>query len=484
MRMDIFNKLSSEKVRKIAIVLMVVLTIAFAFASFMLANTMQGTLGYVSDETWYVTSSRNILREVFKVQPTYISSDGYYHYSVFFYTPNTRDEMIPLLNDVLKTQYGGYISMEYNKTYCVTIATQKPLNQEAIMDNITGIELIQSGYQYPDNEGIQNYINSEHPPLVKFILGFFMMTFGDRPIVWRIPSIIMGTLMLALICSMVIKLTKNLFITFLIFLFAFMDSIFMAMSSIGMLDVYAAFFLTLSAWLALKNKYFLSAISLGLSTSAKLTGVFPVIALLLYMLIINFNVIKSFVYSLFVSFVAWVAVNIPLIIHYGVQTWISQVQGGLKWHVSPRPNGPPVSTPWGWLYNQNPFALHFKPDVVAKVDPVIYFMAIIMLIFVPYLYSKGNKKYLIPSFWFLSSFLGYVGVYLLGNKTLYSFYVITLSPTVYVLAAVFIYYLAEPRTFKDAIKFYYYSIKNRLKPKPVPAQEQQQVPQQTTQGTA
>jgi len=483
MHINIFNKLSPEKMRKIAIVLMVLLTIAFVYESFMLANTMQGTLGYVSDETWYVPSSRNILREVFNVQPSYISSDGYYHYSIFFYTPNVRDEMMPRLNDILKTQYGGYILMKYNKTYSVTIATQNPLNQKLIMENITGIELIQSGYQYPDNEGIQNYMNSEHPPLAKLIIGLSMMTFGDKPIVWRVPSIIMGTLMLILICFMVFKFIRNELIVFLVFLFAFVDSIFMAMSSIAMLDVYAAFFLTLSAWLALRNNYFFSAISLGLSASAKLTGVFPVIALLLYMLIIHFNIIKSFIYSLFISFIAWVAVNSPLIVHYGIKNWIDQVQGGLRWHVSPRPEGPPVSTPWGWLYNQNPFPLHFKPDVIAKVDPVIYIMALIMLVFIPYLYRKENKKYLIPTLWFLSSFIGYISVYFLGNKTLYSFYVITLTPMVYVLAAALIYYLTVPRTFKEALKYYYSSIKNRLKPKITPNEEEKQVPLPTAQET-
>jgi predicted membrane-bound dolichyl-phosphate-mannose-protein mannosyltransferase len=477
------DKLSSKRARKILIVLMVILTIAFVYESFTLANNMKGTLGYVSDECWYVSSSRNILRELFKVQPSYISPDGYYHYSIFFYTPDVRDEMIPSLNDTLSAQYGGQILTKYNNTYCVTVMTQKPLNQQAIKDSIQGVGIIQAGYQYPDNNGIENYMNTEHPPLTKFIIGFFMLSLGDKPIVWRIPSIILGTLMLVLICLIVIKITNNYFIVFLVFLFAFVDSIFMAMSSVAMLDIYAAFFLTLSAWLALRNNYFLSAVSLGLSASAKLTGVFPVVALLIFMLVIRFNVIKSFVYPLIVSPVIWVSANIPFIVHYGLKDWISQVEGGLKWHISPRPNGPPVSSPWGWFYNQNQFALNFKPDVIAKVDPVIYIVALVMLVFIPYIYFKVNKKYLVPTLWFLAGFLGYVGVYFLGNKTLYSFYVITLSPMVYVLAAAFIYYLTEPRTFKDALKSYYAFIRRTQKSKPTQVQEPQQVPQQNVQGT-
>ncbi len=479
MHLDIFDKLSSKidklsskRARKMLIVLMIILTIAFAYESFTLANNMQGTLGYVSDECWYASSSRNILRELFNVQPSYISPDGYYHYSIFFYTASVRDDMIPSLNDTLNAQYGGYIlPTTYNNTYCVTVMTQKPLNEQAIKDSIQGIELIQAGYKYPDISGIENYMNTEHPPIAKFIIGFSMLLLGDKPISWRIPSIILGTLILVLICLIVTELTNNYFIVFLVFLFAFVDSIFMAMSSVAMLDIYAAFFLTLSAWLALRNNYFLSAVSLGLSASAKLTGVFPVVALLIYMLVIRFNVIKSFVYPLIVSPVIWISVNIPLIIHYGVQNWVSQVEGGLKWHITNRPTGPPVSTPWGWFYNQNPFALNFKPDVIAKVDPAIYIIALVMLVFIPYIYFKVNKKYLVPTLWFLAGFLGYVGVYFLGNKTQYSFYVITLSPMVYVLAAAFIYYLTEPWTFKDALKSYYAFIKRTPKSQPTQVED-------------
>jgi predicted membrane-bound dolichyl-phosphate-mannose-protein mannosyltransferase len=450
---------------------MIILTIAFAYESFTLANNMQGTLGYVSDECWYASSSKNILRELFNVQPSYIS-DGYYHYSIFFNDPSDLANMIPSLNSTLNAQYGGYIlPTTYNNTLCLNVVTQKPLNEQSIKDSIQGIELIQAGYKYPDIAGIENYMNTEHPPLAKYIIGFSMLSLGDKPISWRIPSIILGTLMLVLICLIVYKLTDNLFIVFLIFLFAFVDSIFMAMSSVAMLDIYAAFFLTLSAWLALRNNFFLSAVSLGLSASSKLTGVFPVIALLIYMLVIRFDVIKSFVYPLIVSPAVYVSVNIPLILHYGFKNWVSQVENGSKWDITNRPTGPPVSTPWGWFYNQNPFALNFKPDVIAKVDPVIYIMALVMLVFIPYIYFKINKKYLIPTLWFLAGFFGFVGVYLLGNKTQYSFYVITLTPMVYVLAAAFIYYLTEPWTFKDALKSYYAFIKRTPKSQPIQVQD-------------
>ncbi|MGQ9781536.1 MAG: glycosyltransferase family 39 protein [Nitrososphaeria archaeon] len=464
-----------DKVRKISLFIMVALTAAFIYSSFKLATEMQGTIGYVSDETWYVPSSRNILREVFNVQPSYIGADGGYHYSLFFYTYSYMNETEREFGDLLREEYNGYIYMKYNKTPALAVVTYKPLDFEAVKKAFVGVKMIQAGYHYPDNQGIEDYMNSEHPPLVKYMIGFFMMIFGDKPIVWRMPSIIMGTLTLILICLIVMKIINNEILVLLIFLFVFVDSIFMAMTSIAMLDIYVAFFSTLSAWLALRKNYFLSTVAIGLSASAKLTGVFPVMALLLLMLILRVGIIRSILYSTVVSLATWVSVNVPLILRWGFQTWVSQVEGGLKWHVSSRPEGPPASTPWGWLYNENPFSLNFKPDVIAKVDPVIYIMALIMLIFVPYLYWRGRKGYLVPALWFVSSFLGYSAVYAAGNRTLYSFYAITLSPTVYVLAVLLVYALSEPRIFKDALKMYASSLR---RPKPTPAQGSEKLGQE------
>jgi len=450
-----FKMVNMDRVGKISTVLLIASILAFSYFSYDTATKVQGTIGYVSDETWYVTSARNILREIFNVQPSYVDSNGEYHYSLFFYNSYTRDNVRAELESFLKERFDGRITMTYNNTAAYAIVTKKPLDRSLTMSSFDGIKIIQSGYHYSDNNAIEHYLNTEHPPIVKYIIGLSMLTLGDYPISWRIPSIIMGTLTFLLICLIVIKLTQQEIVAFIVVVCVFTDAVFKAMSSIGMLDIYVAFFLTLSAWLAIRGNYLLSGVAIGLATSAKLTGVFPAVALLFLLLILNFNLVKALVYSIIVPFLVWVTTNLPMIVKWGVQGWFDTVINGLKWHVSPRPEGPPVSTPWGWLYNENPFPLHFNPDLAARVNPAIYLIAVLMLIFIPYLYAKGKSKYLVPAFWFGSTFLGYVTVYFLGNKTLYSFYVITLSPMAYVLTALAIYYLGEPSMFKDAIKFYY-----------------------------
>jgi predicted membrane-bound dolichyl-phosphate-mannose-protein mannosyltransferase len=218
----------------------------------------------------------------------------------------------------------------------------------------------------------------------------------------------------------------------------------MAMSSVAMLDIYVAFFITLSIWFALRKNYFLSALAIGFASSCKLTGVFSIAGLFFFMVVLRKPGVKKIVLcAAVVPLLVWFLFNSPLILRFGFQRWSEDLGRGLAWHVTSRPPGPAVSTPWGWFVNENPFALNFAPDISASVNSVVYVMALISMIFIPYLARKVSRDYLIPSFWFGFTFLGYVAVYLLGNRTLYSFYVVSLSPMVYILTCVLIYHIIK-----------------------------------------
>jgi len=462
MAKSLLQKLNKSS-RRIVFSTILVGTLFFAYYTYSLASSLTGTIGYVSDECWYVSSSRNILREIFHVQPNYVDSNGMHHYTIFFQSFYWQEVYENGLESFLEQRYGGRIVLKYNKTPALHVVTERALDKDEVMENFMYVKLIQSGYNYPDTQNIENYMNAEHPPLVKYIIGLSMLAFGDRPISWRLPGIVLGTLTLAILSLIVYRISNNIFLPLLVFVCAFADAVFTAMSSIAMLDIYVTFFITLSMWFALRERYMLSSISIGLAASAKLTGVFPLIALLSIFILFNVNLVKTFVNSFIVPPIVWLSSNLPLILSWGFSRWYSELENGLKWHITSRPEGPPTSPPWGWLYNQNPFALHFNPDLAARVNPVIYFMAIIMLFFIPYMYFKGYRKYSIPSLWLVFSFLGYVGVYVLGNRTLYSFYVVTLSPMAYVLTSLFILHLAEASVFLDALKYYMMKIKDYFK---------------------
>ncbi len=449
-----------QNVKKISFIVILIGIISFSLYTYHIASSLTGTIGYTSDECWYVSSSRNILREIFHVEPYYVDGKGMHHYTIFFQSFYWQEVYETSLQNFLEQEYGGKIIIKYNKTPAFSIVTDKVLDRKQFLNEFRYVSIIQSGYNYPDNQNIEHYMNAEHPPLVKYLIGLSMLIFGDNPLSWKIPGIALSSLTLAILCLIVYKISNNLLLPILVIICAFADAVFVAMSSIAMLDIYVTFFITLSMWFAVKEKHLFSSISIGLAASAKLTGVFPILALLTVFILWKIDYIKTIVYTFIIPPLVWLISNIPLILSWGFTKWYKELENGLKWHITSRPEGPPTSSPWGWFYNENPFALHFNPDLAAKVNPVIYIMAIILLFFIPYLYLKVNKKYAIPSLWFIFTFLGYVGVYVLGNRTLYSFYVITLSPMAYLLTSLLILHLGDFPIFLDALKYYFQRLKD------------------------
>jgi predicted membrane-bound dolichyl-phosphate-mannose-protein mannosyltransferase len=437
--------------------IVLILTLAFAYTSFKTAQEAQGSMGYVSDEKWYVCSARNILREVFGVQPSYVDSWGLRHYTIFFSSSSDFNDVRENFRNFIRTEFEGDITYTYDKTAGVSIATQKELNYENVSRNFPQIIIIQSGYNYhPDTDsGLENSLNPEHPPLVKYIIGLSMLTLGDQPINWRIPGIIAGSLTVLLVYLIVAKLINNKFIALPVYLFAFTDPVMKAMSSIAMLDIYAAFFVTLSAWLALRRNYFLSAISVGLAASCKLNGLFAAPALFLLMVIQHKPPLSGtrktklvqfakrlinprlYIYALIIPIFIIFIFDIPFTARFGWGWLTNNFPGNIHWFLTSKEGG---SAPWGWFVNQNAFAMNFNPDIVASVNSATYFASVIGLAFIPYLAYKVKRDYLVPGFWFSFTFLGFVSVYLLGNRSLHSFYAVALSPMVYVLAFVFVYY--------------------------------------------
>lgn len=427
--------------RTICAIVAVFLVAVFAFFSFDLAARMQGTSGYVADETWYVISSRNILREVFGVQPSYVDSEGRQNYTVFFRSFSALKEENERFRDFIRIRFNGVVTKDYEKVAAISFAAVKELDRDVIFEVFPQVKLVQSGYWYPDVSGADTYMNAEHPPLVKYLIGISMLLLGDQPMSWRIPGIVAGALALLVTYFFTSKLLNNEVAALLVFPLALTDPVLRAMSSVAMLDIYVAFFLSLSLWFALRRSYLLSAVFIGLASTSKFTGLFSAAALFLLMLLRKSDIKKTILYPFIVPFLIWLGFNLPLVIKWGVQGWIREIQTGLHWFLTSRPPGPAVSDPWGWFVNQSPFTLNLNPDVAASVNPAVYLLALVSLAITPYIAYKSNRDSIVPALWFLLTFLGYISVYLLGNRTMYSFYVVTLSVMAYSLATVLLFYL-------------------------------------------
>ncbi|MCE4606084.1 MAG: glycosyltransferase family 39 protein [Desulfurococcales archaeon] len=293
---------------------------------------------------------------------------------------------------------------------------------------------IDRGGWWPSSSSIKpDYYNLEHPPLAKYFIGLSMLLFGDKPFSWRIPSIVFTAALPLLVYAAVIRyfngelgfLAGVLAAVSLLF-----DPVVHTMGSLAMLDPYLAFFSALTFVLAVYDRKNLAGISLGLALSVKYSGYF--LAPFIYVLfrLKGENPWKTLYYVFILPVIVLFILNIPLITHFGVSTWIDQsVIGAIEWHTTSRGPGPPASSPWGWLLNSNYFIMSFEPfRYPATVNSVVYIIALLSAIILLPMFMPGRTFYGVGAL--LSIWLGYVLTFIAGNHTLYSFYTIQLSPFV------------------------------------------------------
>ncbi|MCE4614821.1 MAG: glycosyltransferase family 39 protein [Desulfurococcales archaeon] len=285
---------------------------------------------------------------------------------------------------------------------------------------------------WPSSNSIKPaYYNLEHPPLAKYFIGLAMLLLGDKPVSWRIPSIVLTSTLPLLVYVAVIRYFRGaigVLAGILASITLLFDPVIHTMGSLAMLDPYLAFFSVLTFILAVYEKRSLAGISLGLTLSIKYSGYF--LAPFLYVLfrMKGEKPGKTLYYVLVLPVAVLLVLNAPLIIHFGVSTWISQsVIGAIEWHTTSRGPGPPASSPWGWLLNSNYFIMSFEPfRYLATVNSVVYIIALLSSFILLPMFMPGKTLYGIGAL--LSIWLGYVLTFVAGNHTLYSFYTIQLSP--------------------------------------------------------
>jgi predicted membrane-bound dolichyl-phosphate-mannose-protein mannosyltransferase len=243
----------------------------------------------------------------------------------------------------------------------------------------------------------------------------------DEPIFWRLPSMALGAATLLLVFLAARRLAGELWALAAAALM-FLDNTFRAMSGIAMLDIYLAFFTALFAYFYLSGRILAAGAALGLAASVKYSGAFLVFGLAY--LYARRRELFALAAVLTVATAVFLLVSMPLISHFGLARWVSELVGAFRWHTTTRPPGPTASTPLDWLLMQNSFALYANPDIDASGTP-LYLLALIYA-----LYRRDDASILL-----LSAYGGYWLVYLAGNHTLYSFYTAHFSPLAHIVLA-------------------------------------------------
>ncbi len=413
-----------------------------------LSRFNQGAKGYVSDEVWYVNAARNILKSVFGLKPHLDRPQATLIYS-------SNDILQEALN--IAPIYGIEVSSNrFSKIQAIYVKAEDMRSIE-IFARISNASDIIYGWILGDAENINKYLNLEHPPMAKYLIALTMYLFGDRPFLWRIPSIIMGFLTILFSFLVAYEISRSYELALIISALVAVDPLTRVMSSIALLDIFVTATTLITVYIALRGYLEEAILFMGFASTFKFTALLAFIPLLfLYIRKIvkcysdkfSFILFESIRYLLLalLSFAFFqLLVSIPIIIRIGIGEWLkSSIFGAISWHLSAKctsANCPIASTPWDWFFGINSFPIYIDPKqgtIVAQgLIPAYVICFILMFFTIPYRKIDNQSR----TAWYLiiSLFLGYTLLWILGSRTQYSFYAVQLTPFIYIYLIIQIY---------------------------------------------
>ncbi|EZQ11259.1 glycosyltransferase [Candidatus Acidianus copahuensis] len=299
-------------------------------------------------------------------------------------------------------------------------------------------------FPYSNESGIATYMNYSHPPLAKFIMDIFIAILGYYPIAWRLPSWILGDLMLivafflgsSLLGGGKIGKLGGLMAAFMIA----MDPNLWLLHGIAMLDIYVSFFAFLSFYFLMKDKILLASIFLGLAAASKEPALVLIFPFLYYVGEVMKSPLRRTIYGIVIPAFAYLAVSSPIIAYTGgLIQWIKiKYYHMVAWDIT---NGhialsavSQISTPWGWFLDIHPF--YMGHGFYANINPLVMFL---WLFSTPIAFILREKKMIMLTMFGWTEWLGFLAVYFLGNHTMFSFYYTDFAPFVdtYVVVSLF-----------------------------------------------
>ncbi len=425
----------------------------------------RGGRGYVTDEVWYVSAARIILVKIFKVEPK--QPVNIYNATVVFrIRPSTQQ----LLN--LARELNLSINTEFRDLSAVYVSGEKSSVQLFIKSLGNNVVDVIPGWILPDKQDINNFINWEHPPLAKYLVGLLMYTIGDYPVYWRIPVILTGALTVLLVFLVSYKITGNVLASLTASLLVLVDPISRALFSIALLDGYIALFTIIALYLTIQRRYREALLVTLIGGCFKASSLFTTIPLLVLVareealsksksvLVFTKSIVKYTVISIMLYVSILVLVSVPVMSYMGITQWFNYaLVGAVKWHASTKCVGagcPVSSAPWEWFIGLNSFPLYIYPDgsvlYASGFYPLWSLSLLLLVLFTPLLYTR-ERAYGYIVLLFLGTLLGYIGLWIIGGRTQYSFYAVHFTPLVYInLAYIFTKILPREELVREALR--------------------------------
>ena len=317
--------------------------------------------------------------------------------------------------------------------------------------------------------------NSEHPQLAKVVIAGAIELFGDGPLAWRLPSILLGSLAILGMFVLVRVAGGGPWVAVGAAALTAADNLLLVHSRIATLDIYAVTAMIWAAVLYLRGRPLLAGVVIGVGACAKEVAPYVLLALLAYELlrayrdrsaagpaIVRVAISAAVAAAVFVGLLALLDVIAP---PFDPLTH-KLVGGGVFGHIrymlhygshQTSPHGPKgiASYPWGWLIdikpilylNINPqrpvpglFGVHPQAHFLGMINPAILLVALPGLATAAWRSLRRGRSgasdlELLGLAWFAGTFVPFVLLSVVDHRTSYLYYMVIVMPGVYIAAA-------------------------------------------------
>jgi predicted membrane-bound dolichyl-phosphate-mannose-protein mannosyltransferase len=317
--------------------------------------------------------------------------------------------------------------------------------------------------------------NSEHPQLAKLLIAGGIKLFGDGPVAWRLPSVLLGTVAMLGVFALVGAAGGGPWLGLGAAALMACDNLLLVHGRIATLDIYAVAAMIWGAALYLRRRPVWAGVVIGLGTSAKEVAPYVLFSLVALELLrwwrtrddapARLRRLAACVVASAATFLAALTVMGWIAPPYSPQTG-KLVPNGPFGHVAhmlsyaahqTSPHGPQgiASYPWAWLIDSKPITyLQINPDrptaALSHDSPAVHFIGLIsppiLLLALPALLLaaravvRRHLRYedevgLVGLAWFLGTFLPFVAASLIESRTSYLYYMVIVMPGIYLVVA-------------------------------------------------
>jgi 4-amino-4-deoxy-L-arabinose transferase-like glycosyltransferase len=127
--------------------------------------------------------------------------------------------------------------------------------------------------------------NTEHPALGKLFIAASMALLGDNSVAWRVPSVIAGMIALAAVFLIARATTRSAWLPVLVTAFVAFDNLTFVHGRIGTLDILVMAPMLVGSWLALRRRWILAGVAMGIALLVKITALYAIGAVALYLIL-------------------------------------------------------------------------------------------------------------------------------------------------------------------------------------------------------